>query len=510
MGCEVVSAEQVWSEDCEQALAEYGKNVYWVFARRVLGPVMHFMKSNALGIDGLVYIVSFGCGPDALVKAIVDLMAKQNPDLPYMAIVLDEHSGEGGLLTRLEAFVDMTRRMRKRLALEVPPPEREEALREPERPEGVRAPEARGEYVSFPHAGTVWIPLRAVLEDLDLPVIVPPRNTRRTLDIGSRHSPELACIPFKLTLGNYVEALDMGATHLLGLSSRFGASCRLYFFPAVQEAILRDMGYDFEIVTIDSGRPDSGGEITRLVKERINKSIWEFAKAFFGTFWRKLVACEKVERLAAETRPYETRKGEASRIMRGSLARVDRCEPRLLRRLMRSVEDEFRAAVDEDRKREHEPLRIGIVGELFVLIDSFANLEIERKLGEMGVLAKRNFRVSLKILRSVWRWLDPEYAHAMNAAARYLGVDVGAECNVTVGDTVEYKKRGYDGIVHVMPFTCMPEIVAEGILPRVKGDTGMPVITFALDEQTSNAGMQTRLEAFVDLLTRQRLHAGRV
>ena len=143
-------------------------------------------------------------------------------------------------------------------------------------------------------------------------------------------------------------------------------------------------------------------------------------------------------------------------------------------------------------------------------MDPFANHEIERQLGEMGVLVKRNFWVWSKILRSVWRWLDPEYAHAMNAAAKYLGVDIGAECNVTVGDTVEYRKHGFDGVVHLMPFTCMPEIVAESVLPRVKRDTGMPVLTFALDEQTSDAGMQTRLEAFVDLLTRQRMHAGKV
>jgi predicted nucleotide-binding protein (sugar kinase/HSP70/actin superfamily) len=375
-------------------------------------------------------------------------------------------------------------------------------------PERTRALEGREALVSFPHVGTVWIPLKAILQDLDLPVIVPPQTTRRTLDIGSRHSPELACIPFKLVLGNYVEALEMGATHLLGISSRFGASCRLYFFSAVHEAILRDLGHDFEIVCIDSGRRDSGGEMVRLVKRRIDKSFWEFAKAFFGTFMRKLLACEKVEKLAARTRPFELKKGQATRIMHRSLARVDRCEPHRLRRLMRSIEDEFRAAVDGDRRRDHEPLRIGILGELFVLLDPFANHDIERQLGEMGVFVKRNFWVSLKLLRTVWRWFDPEYAHAMKAAARYLGVDIGAECNVTVGDTVEYKRHGFDGIVHLMPFTCMPEIVAESVLPRVKTDTGMPVITFALDEQTSETGMRTRLEAFVDLLTRQRGYVG--
>jgi predicted nucleotide-binding protein (sugar kinase/HSP70/actin superfamily) len=340
-----------------------------------------------------------------------------------------------------------------------------------------------------------------MVQDLGLSCIVPPATTRRTLDVGSAHSPELACIPFKLMLGNYVEALERGATHLLGLSSRFGASCRLYFFPAVHEIILRDMGYDFELVAMDSGRRDSGGEIARTTRERIGKSVWDFARLFLATFMRKLLAAEKVERLAAETRPYEARRGETSRVMARALRAVDRAEPRRLRALMREVADEFRSI---ERRPDARPLKIGLVGELFVLSDPFSNLGIEERLGDMGVLAKRTFWVSKKILRTVWRWLDPDYARAMRAASRYFGVDIGAECNVTVGDAVESRRHGFDGLVHLMPFTCMPEIVAESVLPRAKADSGTPVITFALDEQTSSAGMQTRLEAFVDLLARQR------
>jgi predicted nucleotide-binding protein (sugar kinase/HSP70/actin superfamily) len=501
LGCEVVPVETVPEERCREALAGFGHNVYWIFGRRVLGPVLHFMRDRS--VDGIIYVVSFGCGPDALIKAIVDLTAKRHPDLPYMPVVLDEHSGEAGLLTRLEAFVDMTRRMKARWAAA---PARDSAgAGRPPHPEAhghVRGPEGRRYAVSFPHAGSVWIPLRAMMEDLGINCLVPPENSRRTLDIGSQHSPELACLPFKLMLGNYVEALQRGATHLLALSSNYGATCRLYFFPAAHEAILRDMGFDFEMVSLATGRADSPTGIAKLTRERVGRSVWQFARLFFATFARKLLACEKVERLAARARPFEARPGEATRLARAALEAVDRCEPHRLRRLMRSVEEAFRSIATRDPERR--PLRVGIVGELFVLLDPFANLNMEERLGELGVLVKRNFWASKKILRTIWRWFDPEYARAMRAASRFLGADIGAECNVTVGDTVEYRRHGFDGLVHLMPFTCMPEIVAESMLPRAKATSGMPVITFALDEQTSAAGLQTRLEAFVELLDRQR------
>ncbi|MEM5770324.1 MAG: CoA protein activase, partial [Bacillota bacterium] len=53
-------------------------------------------------------------------------------------------------------------------------------------------------------------------------------------------------------------------------------------------------------------------------------------------------------------------------------------------------------------------------------------------------------------------------------------------------------------------FTCMPEIVAKSILPQISKDYGMPVMTLVLDEHAGEAGIMTRIEAFVDLLERRR------
>ena len=67
-----------------------------------------------------------------------------------------------------------------------------------------------------------------------------------------------------------------------------------------------------------------------------------------------------------------------------------------------------------------------------------------------------------------------------------------------------YAKHGFDGVVQLAPFACIPEIVAKGILPTISQEYGIPVLTIFIDEQTGKAGVQTRLEAFVDLLQRRR------
>ena len=96
-------------------------------------------------------------------------------------------------------------------------------------------------------------------------------------------------------------------------------------------------------------------------------------------------------------------------------------------------------------------------------------------------------------------------AEATDQAAKpYLRWNVGGEGLVTVGNAVMHAKRGIDGLVELLPFTCIPEIAALNILPRISRDYNLPIISFILDEQSGRAGMRTRLEAFVDLLNRRR------
>ncbi|MHB8156897.1 MAG: CoA protein activase, partial [Desulfocucumaceae bacterium] len=86
----------------------------------------------------------------------------------------------------------------------------------------------------------------------------------------------------------------------------------------------------------------------------------------------------------------------------------------------------------------------------------------------------------------------------------YIRHFVGGHGQETLGAAVYYKNSGYDGIIQILPFTCMPEIVAQSILPSFSLDTGMPVMTLIVDEQTGESGFMTRLEAFVDLLAERR------
>ena len=115
-------------------------------------------------IDGIVYLACFGCGPDSLIGEIIE----RRMNKPFIMLTVDEHTGETGLLTRLEAFVDMIERQGGQLLK-----------------------------ITFPHMGNAHIAIKALLAGLKLEVIPPPPITKRTMELGIKHSPEFACLPLK-------------------------------------------------------------------------------------------------------------------------------------------------------------------------------------------------------------------------------------------------------------------------------------------------------------------------
>ncbi len=83
---------------------------YWGNEEEILSAVDYLFKDKDL--SGLIFICSFCCGPDSLIDELVTRDAKQL-SIPYISLVLDEHSGQAGVITRIEAFVDMIIRKKR-------------------------------------------------------------------------------------------------------------------------------------------------------------------------------------------------------------------------------------------------------------------------------------------------------------------------------------------------------------------------------------------------------------
>jgi predicted nucleotide-binding protein (sugar kinase/HSP70/actin superfamily) len=105
LGVGVITEEYVDDVIIGSEVKKLYKKPFWTFARNSYGFTTH-VSSNKL-VDGIIYISSFACGIDSV---IVELIKDKIGDFPFMILKLDEHTGEAGLDTRVEAFVDMLER----------------------------------------------------------------------------------------------------------------------------------------------------------------------------------------------------------------------------------------------------------------------------------------------------------------------------------------------------------------------------------------------------------------
>ena len=73
--------------------------------------------------------------------------------------------------------------------------------------------------VAFPHMGTISIAWSAGLRKIGVEPFVPPYTSKKTLSYGTKNSPEAICLPYKLILGNFIEAIDGGADYVAMITS---------------------------------------------------------------------------------------------------------------------------------------------------------------------------------------------------------------------------------------------------------------------------------------------------
>jgi len=109
----VLTPEMLTAEELQSATARLAGGAYWTYEEEVVGAGEHYLES---GVDGIIGIMTFGCGPDSVMMDMVHRQAARLKSTPFMSLTLEEHTAEAGMVTRLEAFHDMIQRRKRRRA----------------------------------------------------------------------------------------------------------------------------------------------------------------------------------------------------------------------------------------------------------------------------------------------------------------------------------------------------------------------------------------------------------
>lgn len=363
---------------------------------------------------------------------------------------------------------------------------------------------AKDRIIAWPRMGRIDIPLKALLVSLGANIVIPPPNSNKALEIGVKNSIEGICLPYKLNLANYIMALEAGANTLMMFQAP--GSCRLGNYTKMAQKTLKSMGYEFDLVIFDMYKSKMKQTLHAFWHVTRCLNPWKYYKAFSLGF-NKFFAIDTAEKMLFKIRPREINKGDAERYYEKWLDIIDNTNSVFAcHHLKNRIIKDFKKI--PIYKNKQVPI-IYLIGEFFVLLDPYTNQNIEKELGEMGCEVQRQIMFSdwlEHVLKpSLFYHKESHRERSVKYAKNYMKRAIGGECIETIGDVVYAAKHGVDGVIHISPFSCMPEIVAQNILPKVSKSEDIPVLSLILDEQTGKAGYITRIEAFVDLIKRKRL-----
>ncbi|MBE0480919.1 MAG: hypothetical protein IBX68_08060, partial [Dehalococcoidia bacterium] len=306
LGAKAVFAEAVDESVLRESMKELVDQKYWGFEEEIIGAGAYYMRSN---VDGIIAMECFGCGPDSLMVHLIQRGARRF-NKPFLNLVLDEHSAEGGLVTRIEAFIDMVKRAKSRPSTKAVVPR---LIGEEQ--DGIKA-------LGLPNMGVIGPAFRGPAKLLDVRLIIPP-ITKRTIALGTRNSPEFACLPFKVILGSFIECLEDGADTLFMVTS--SNACRMGYYSKVQEQILRDMGYKFAFLRHRSSDRGLLG-VLRTIRRCTNRAPWSRVIKAYRIGTAKLKALDDLDRKASRDRAVELEKGQIERIRHSAVRGIEEAE----------------------------------------------------------------------------------------------------------------------------------------------------------------------------------------
>lgn len=348
--------------------------------------------------------------------------------------------------------------------------------------------------VSYPHIGNYYIPIYNLLNHLvdksKVKIMMPKKITSKTIVKGASVSPDFACLPFKYNMGNFIESLESGANVLI----QAGGGCRYGYYHQVQQQILKDMGYDFTFIPLVDEKGVDVFNVYKKFKMLNDKLSFKNFCYYFLLGFYMIYLLDEFETYMRHNYTYQLGEEKYTKIHDEILREMLNINSFIdLKRFKRKYSKRIKEVpLKADIKND---IKIGIVGELFTSMEPNSSFFIEKELNKFNCKVKRYTTATYLLFQK-----NMVKKKIIKRASKYIKYHLGADGPETIAHTLELIEEGYDGIIHIKPFGCSPEINAMPILQKISLENNIPIMYLTFDEQTTATGIKTRIEAFYDML----------
>jgi predicted nucleotide-binding protein (sugar kinase/HSP70/actin superfamily) len=331
--------------------------MYWKYGQKILAAAKFLAGRPNLRA---LYITNFRCGPDSFIGKFFERLLGR----AYLTIELDQHGSDVGAVTRCEAFVDSFRNSRPAEPRQVPGKDMFFDVRRSPRPLRV--------YV--PHMDDHGRMMVAVFRSNGIDAEALPVSDPESLELGRQFTSGKECYPCILTTGDFVKATrrpDFDPRRAAFFMAQAKGPCRFGQYHRFHRMVLDEIGLEqVPVVILDQ----TGG---------FQQHVASFGPDFYRRCWDLVVIVDCIQKMVRERRPYEVHRGETDRIYREALQELVETAERRGDCLAVAARIRQRLEAVETDCAITRPI-IGVVGEIYVRSNEFANGFLVRKLEALG------------------------------------------------------------------------------------------------------------------------------
>jgi predicted CoA-substrate-specific enzyme activase len=519
------------------SLPAHYENVVWKNTRDLMKALV-LMRENEHLFP--VLLTNFGCGPDSF---FMKYMETEIAGKPHLTLEVDEHTGDAGMVTRIEAFLE-TVNAAPREPRPSPRPlniviRGKQRTIDPWNPDPGFMRRFENRVLYFPYASLAFSTVaQAAFEAIGLEAQVLPKPDDETEYLGRKVTSSRECHPYIATCGDIVKmtrqpGFDPERT-AVWIPSYDGA-CRFSQYGIAYADLFRRLGLH--------GVP----VIAPLTSTRFDELSGLFGLRYMALLWQGWMGAEVLQRLRLHIRPYEKKAGETDRVFESGIKDIAKAmvQPNgrpswQNRKVLAALKQAVQAlkAIPVDRCKERPT--IGIVGEFYTVLNRWTNQDIIRTLEELGAevrihgltvtncftLFSQHYYVRNRLkekevcaalyyfLRNWWlmslvgraeRYMPDELRvfgtldarTILNEVAPFIYYDIDPILATFTTRVRQFAASGISGICNLFVLNCMLGNVTVSIFKKALSDhKNLPLLHAVYDGQ-KETNMLTRIEAFM-------------
>jgi len=383
-------------------------------------------------------------------------------------------------------------------------------------------------------------------------------ETCKGMDLGKEYTSGKECYPCQITTGDILYAMQeererlgnaFNSENYIYFMPEADGPCRFGMYNKYQRMVL-DTFPELNRVKIGALSTKDGYSLAGIIDDSRVRDLRK-------TSYLSLVVGDILDRLLWRIRPYEKTAGEADAFIEKAMHLMEDAFERLgPDKDFDSILNELETVIEEgkgivDSEIPLKPL-IGIVGEIYLRTHVQANQDVIRVLERYGAEvvnasiaewanytsydrlreARARFRLCLRqfrfgplktLLKDMVGYGGDFYYQRFRQKQTYQRIrsvidlpedheighleeilmkkdlfsfEVGTEACLSIAGIVAYAREGYNGVVNVYPFTCMPSTVTSAIVRPIMNELGVPYLDTPYDSSVQ-PGREAAIRTFM-------------